>query len=92
MHIDQFLAQGGKLDSKTSHDSTGLLHEGDCSRKVEGVGEDLARSLNLSALPCSLRRWADINSVFFAGNAGTYEQSYGSGSATRSGTTGEKAL
>lgn len=46
--MDQFLGQGGKLDSTTTHDRAGLLHEGDCSRKVDGVGEDLARSLHLS--------------------------------------------
>lgn len=46
--MESFLSGGGKLDSGITHDKAGVLNSGEgCERTVDGVGEKLARDLNL---------------------------------------------
>lgn len=46
--MKDYLGTGGGIDSGKSLNNAGLIHEGDCSRTVEGTGEDLAKRLHLS--------------------------------------------
>ena len=45
---DSFVAGGGDLKSKLTHDSAGVLSEGECVRKVDGPAEELMEKLHLS--------------------------------------------
>lgn len=46
--MEAFLAGGGSLDG-VAHDQIGnkVLHPANCERRVDGLGEQLARDLNL---------------------------------------------
>lgn len=48
--MKDYLGTGGGIGSGKSLNNAGLIHEGDCSRTVEGTGEDLAKRLHLSKL------------------------------------------
>lgn len=45
--MESFLSGGGKLGSGIKHSEAGVLNEGECVRNVDGIGEKLARDLNL---------------------------------------------
>lgn len=48
--MNDFLGGGGKLDSNLTHSNVGVLNEGDCSKSVDGVGEEIGRKLGLSKI------------------------------------------
>lgn len=49
MHLKDFVAGGGDLKSKLTHESAGILSEGDCARKVDGPAEGLMEKLHLKS-------------------------------------------
>ncbi|ORY92896.1 hypothetical protein BCR35DRAFT_286283 [Leucosporidium creatinivorum] len=49
MHLKDFVKGGGDLKSKLTHDSAGILSEGDCARKVDGPAEGLLEKLHLKS-------------------------------------------
>jgi len=47
--MDAFLSGGGKIGSGIKHSEAGVLNDGNCERKVDGVAEKLAADLHLGA-------------------------------------------
>lgn len=49
MHIKDFVKGGGDLKSKLTHETAGILNEGECARKVDGPAEALLEKLHLKS-------------------------------------------